>query len=131
MIEEGLYIHLTTDSDVNNLISTRCYPVKLPQGFSLPALTYQRISGYRSYDLQGHTGRGIPRFQIDCWAGTYSAVRDLANKVRLALNGVNGDMGGENVEGVELVGDRDDFDEQTEYRRVIMEFKIPHKEAKT
>ena len=127
MIEADLYAHLTNDPGVNALVGSRVFPLHLSQGAALPAISYQRISGPREYDLAGPTGRSRPRMQIDCWANSYSTVKNLASKVILSLNGLNGDMGGVNVDGIELEGERDGFEETTEYKRVILEFKIPHK----
>jgi len=129
-IETGLYSHLTTDSDVSALVGTRVYPLKLPQGYTLPAISYQRVSGDRLATLSGPTGRANPRFQIDCWASTYSGVRDLASKVRQALDGHKGGLGGEDdVGGISIEGDRDLFEENTEVFRVTMDFFIPHFET--
>ncbi len=134
-IEQSLYTHLTSDADIASIIGNgdspetyRMYPLRLSQGASLPAITYQRVSGPREYDLAGPTGRARPRMQVDCWATSYSAVKDLASKVIKVLNGLNGNMGGEQVHGVTLEGERDGFEDETEYRRVILEFIIPFKE---
>ena len=128
-IEIALYAHLTNDTGVNALVGSRVYPLQLSQGAALPAISYQRISGPREYDLAGPTGRSRPRMQIDCWANSYSTVKNLASKVISSLNGLNGNMGGVDVDGIELEGERDGFEETTEYKRVILEFKIPCKET--
>jgi len=129
-IETGLRTHLINNAAVSALVGSRVYPMRLPHGFTLPAISYQRISGPRQYDSIGATGRVHPRFQVDCWAETYAGVRDLANKVRLALNDHRGPLGGEpNVGSIELSADRDDFEEGTEFNRVILEFIIPYFES--
>lgn len=135
-IETSLRTALINDTDVAALVANsdspatyRIYPLRIAQGATLPAITYQRISGPREYMLSGPTGRVRPRFQVDCWAGSYSIVKDLASKVRSALNGLNGSMGDDTVHGIELESERDGYEEETEYRRVILEFKIPYIET--
>lgn len=135
-IESGIYTALTTDTDVAALITNgdspetfRVYPLRLKEGYSLPAISYQRISTDRLHDLDGPTGRASPRFQIDCWAASYSTVRDLATKVRAVLDGHKGTLGGEaNVGGIHQQGERDGFEEDIETYRVTMDFFIPHAE---
>ena len=41
-IEEAVYARTYTGGSA--LIGTRCYPQRLPEGVTLPAMTYQRIS---------------------------------------------------------------------------------------
>lgn len=133
-IETGLRTHLINDTDVAALVANsdspttyRIYPLRLPQGYTLPAISYQRISADRTHTLSGPIGRVWPRFQVDCWAESYSTVRDLADKVRLALDGHKGSMGGEsNVGGVHLMGEHDLFEEATEIHRVTLDFSIPY-----
>lgn len=129
-IETGLRTHLINNAAVAALVGSRVYPMRLPQGFVLPAISYQRISGPRQYDSVGATGRVHSRFQVNCWAETYAGARDLANKVRLALNDHRGVLGDKsNVGSIELVADRDDFETSTEFNRVILEFIIPYFET--
>lgn len=61
------------------LIGTRCYPVTLPQGATLPALTYAVISGVGESDTQSGPGVQRRRIQFDCWAATYGEACSLAD----------------------------------------------------
>jgi len=131
-IEEGIRYILINDTDVAALISARVYPMLMPQGYTLPAIVYQRISVDRPHTLdQGPVGRAIGRFQVDCYAETYAAVNELANKVRLALDGFKGDMGSQSVSvgGIHLMSDRDLFEEATEIYRVTHDYFVPYFET--
>lgn len=129
-IEKDIHYALANDADVSALVSSRIYPLKLPQGWTLPAVTYQRVSGYREHCLSGASGRARPRFQIDCWASDYDDVKDLADKVRLCLDGFKGDINTESdVGGITLEADRDLWEENIDTYRVSMDFIIPHFEA--
>jgi hypothetical protein len=93
-IEEGLYNRLSTYSGLTTLISTRVYPLKLPQTVTLPAITYQRISTPRelTHD-QKAGGLALPRFQFNCWGTTFSSVKAVVKQLRECLNGFSGTFG--------------------------------------
>lgn len=129
-IEADLRQHLINDSDVNDIISGRIYPLRLPQEFELPAISYQRISAPRSKDLQGSIGHVQPRIQVDCWTESYSKLKDLAEAVRLALDRYQGNLGGgDYVQGVSLEGETESFEEDTEIQRISLDFVIYHQET--
>jgi hypothetical protein len=128
-IEADLRTHLVNDSDVSAIVGSRVYPMRLPQGFDLPAISYQRVSGDRSKDLQGSTGHTEPRIQIDCWAKSYGEIKNLAEKLRLSLDRFTGDLGGgQYVHHVSLEGERDMFEEETEILHVSQDYMISYNE---
>ena len=129
-IEADLRTHLVNDTDVNNIVGTRVYPLKLPQTAELPAISFQRISADRAKSVsQGSIGHATPRIQLDCWARSYSAVKNLATKVRLALDTFTGNLGGGSyVQHVSLEGESDGFEEGTEFIRVSLDFMISYNE---
>lgn len=127
-IEESIRTHLVDDTTVD--VSSRIYPLRLPQGYTLPAISYQRISAERVHELSGPTGWAWARFQLDCWSSSYSGVRSLAESVRQSLDGYKGILGGgSHVGGIYIEGERDLFEEDAEIYRVTMDFLIPYKET--
>ena len=80
---------LLAQPDLAALIGERLYPVTLPQGATLPAMTYQVISGATEGDSQ--SGAGIPRrrYQFDCWGATYSDAVAVALALLTAVNGTS------------------------------------------
>jgi hypothetical protein len=91
-IEAGLVTKLTTTAGLTALISTRVYLERIPQGGTLPCLTYQRISTPRvlTHDTSGSAGTAYPRFQFDAWAATYLSAKAITDALRAALNGFKG-----------------------------------------
>lgn len=84
--EADLYAHLHGDSSITAQVSTRIYPVKMPQNATRPAITYQTISGDPMTDLDSADGDLLAvRVQIDCWAETYTAAAALGEAVRTRL----------------------------------------------
>jgi hypothetical protein len=66
--------------------------------------------------------------QLDCWAPTYPAVKELANALRIALNGHTGSFGAGTVDSVTLDAERDGFEEDAELFRVIQEYILSTEE---
>jgi len=66
-------------------VSNRVYPMRFPQGAVFPLLTYTRISSRFEQVITGAVVASEPRFQIDCWAESFSAARALAASVKTAI----------------------------------------------
>jgi len=95
-LEEGLKSYLTAYAGLTALIGTRVYPFRIPQGATLPCMTYQRMDTPRMLTHQsvGATGDlAKVRMQFDCWATTYSSAKAIADQLRAALNGKTGSIG--------------------------------------
>ena len=114
---------LIGDSAIAALAGTRVYPVLLPQAPTLPAITYQFVSGFREPGLDGPPGLNRARVQLDCWASTYMESEALANAVRLALDGFQGGVGGSparQVQGIFFAAERDLYEpDAIAYRRSV------------
>ncbi len=96
VLEEGIASYLEEYAGLVALIGDRVYPMMIPQGATLPCLTYQRISTPRivTHDTSGATGDlARPRFQFDAWATTQKAAKAITDQVRAALNGKTGSIG--------------------------------------
>ncbi len=65
--------------------STKIYPMVIPQGVALPAITYSQISDPREHAMVGDPNIMHPRYQVSSWSTSYSQVKSLAYQVRLAL----------------------------------------------
>lgn len=87
MIEAEIVQLLSEDAPVVALISTRVYPLVLPPNVTLPAVTYQRISGIHEHTLSDPAELARPRFQFVAIAPTFLQARLVANAVKTAFNG--------------------------------------------
>ena len=108
-IEKAIASLVLADQKINSLIGDRFYPVGVPQEDPLPAATYQLISSVREHTMDGPDGLVEARIQINAWAATYVDAFDLANGLRLCLDGI----GDTTVEGtyISTVGLLDAADE--------------------
>lgn len=129
VIEEGLYSYLTTYAGLTALISTRVYAFRIPQGGTLPCLTFQRISTQRthSHDTSG-TGNDLarPRFQFDAWATTYASAKAINDQLRAALNGRKGTTGTVEVLGALVEDEQPTFDPDANLYRCRSDYFVWH-----
>lgn len=88
--EKALRAILVADSDITDLISTRVFPLTIPQKTSLPAMTYQLTSADPMTVMTGHDGLTFSTFFLGSFSTSYSTIKDLTEKVRLALDGTTG-----------------------------------------
>lgn len=114
-VETALFTRLTsTHSGTAALISTRCYPLHLPQNPTLPAVVYQRVS---SDSRHGTTTRREPRYQMSCWAATYAGAKALAAQVRDAIEN-HADTA---ISMGRVVSEIDDYEDTVQLQRVIVD----------
>lgn len=95
-LEEGLSTFLLATAEVETLVGTRVYGLRIMQGSTFPCITKQRISTPRqiTHDMSGSSGvLAHPRFQIDAWGVSEASVKAVADAVRVALNGKTGSLG--------------------------------------
>lgn len=132
---EGLYGHLSDHADVKAIVSDRIYPGRLNKVKAdhdpgipgdLPAITYFRVSTTRTLTNSGPHPYQAPRVQLNCFGRTPDQASALGDAVIKALQGFRGDMGGVEVLLVENVLDFDDFENQPEYYRRVLDFVFHH-----
>lgn len=87
-IAELIVERLEDDATVGTSAGNRIYPAGAEQGAVRPYVTFQLISSGTVNDMAPTASATFEaRFQINCWADTYSAAVTLANAVRSSLNG--------------------------------------------
>lgn len=116
--EKSLLTTLKADSGVSAIVGSRVYAMIMPQNSTLPAVTFQRINGRPANTLSGRSGLEEIDLQIDCWASSFAQAKTLAVAVRDAMPDVGA------VWSSRLQSDQDLYDEDNEYFRVLMEYKV-------
>jgi hypothetical protein len=120
LLQDGL----TADPGVVALVSTRVYPLILPQTPTYAAITYQRIS---STGQDGSSDRRQSRWQINCWALKYGQTQGLAAAVKAFLEEWHdiravGDAPG--IERARVVNEIDDYDAEVKVYRTIIDVML-------
>lgn len=129
MIEQGLITFLLEDPVLNALIGNRLHPLTLPQTPTLPAIVWQRISGPREHSHSGPSQLAHPRFQFACWSKNLLEAIQVAEALRIRLDGYSGAMGNETAYAVFILDDHDMYDPETGLPRRIVDYRIWHKET--
>lgn len=124
MIEAALFAYITTDSTVSGLMSTRMYPLDLPQEPTAPCATYHRVSTTPLYTHSGDSQLDEVRIQIDSYAATVLAAKTLAGAIRDRISGHSGDMEGVDVQSVFMDTEQDFGDPTTDLYRVSQDYLI-------
>jgi hypothetical protein len=116
LIEEAVYSLFSADTAIKEIVSDNIYPVTMPQlekGKTFyPALVVTLESRDREQTHQGPTGNVRSHFVMSCLGTKYFEVKQLADKVRLALNGKSAAMSALydlKVKGIFFDGETDDY----------------------
>lgn len=79
---EALHVYFASKTAITDVVSTRLYRVKRPQGSDLPALTWRKVSGQDQLYQKGTTTLAECRVEVTCWASIPSGAETLRNAVR-------------------------------------------------
>ena len=102
-LEEAIHTYLAAQTDVTDIVSTRLYQGKRPQGSDLPALTYE-VTSDSDVDYQdGATGLSEAYVSFDCWAADPGGAKTLRDALRGVLHGKPcGTLGTVTVDAIRL-----------------------------
>lgn len=131
-IEAAIYSELKNNSGVSALVGTRIYPKKLPQNSTFPALIYQQVGGGSIYSHSGASALATPVWQVSCFASTFTGAKNLARKVREALQGFSGTLGGAggvSTGGIFKRNEIDLYDDETQIYQTVLDFNMMHVES--
>lgn len=114
-----------TNAAVAARVSSRMYPVELPQGVTYPCLRYVRISGGPEHTIAGRSTLQHMRLQIDCFASDYYAdAKALADDVISCLDGYSGTVTGGTIKGALLLDEADESMPEMKLYRVRLDFSV-------
>ena len=108
--EKHVYCKLVTTPSVARLVGFQVFPIAVPKtDCSLPFIVYKRANIMREPSLGGPMFVPVVSLQISCWARLYDDVRELADAVRLTLDGHTGTLAGVTIQDMRLVSEVDDY----------------------
>jgi len=125
MIDESLRQFLLQHPGIVAEVGNRVYPQPLPQGATLPALTYADISDVGSMSNDGPDCHTQLRYQIDHWATTREVARRVERATRQVMNGYRGQWpGGRRIGGVFRVNTWTLHEPDERIYRTITDYRI-------
>lgn len=107
--ESVLRSALIGNAAVSSMVGSRVYPLLAPKTASLPFITWRRAGISREHTLAGPMGMPNVSVEVQSFATTYEDVRELADRVRLVLDGYGGTVNNVEVKNVSLENEADDF----------------------
>ena len=102
-----MYALMTGAGPVTSIVSTRIYPVMLPEGQQLPALVIDHVSTYRPAVIDAFAANHLAqaRIQCNCLASDHTTCRSLADAVRTAAQFQRGSIASVTVVSVLHAGE--------------------------
>jgi hypothetical protein len=107
--EKHVFQRLVTTPAVARLVGFQVYPIAVPKTAVLPFCVYKRNNIIRDATLVGPLYQPVVNLQIASWAMSYDTSRELADEVRLALDGRTGTLSGVTISDIRLVSETDDY----------------------
>lgn len=124
MIEgKAIYSILSTDTDVNALVSGRIYPQIGKQGADIPFIVYVMEDVEPSDTKSGVSLLDEVSYDIVCVGKTYAEVADLTEKVRTALDRKTaGTYAGVELDSIQFVDIDSEIDVENELHLTSTEY---------
>lgn len=107
--ETVLRTQLVADPTLAGHIGTRVYPMIAPSSAVLPWICFRRTGISRERTMAGPAGTPTVSVEYQTFAETYEEARDIADQVRLILDGFNGTQDNVVIQQTSLESEQDDF----------------------
>jgi hypothetical protein len=107
--EAVLRTALVGSTAVTSLVSSRIYPVLAPASASLPFVTWRRTGIQREQTLRNPMGMPRVTLEYQVYGVTYDQTREVADAMRVVLDGYGGQSENTVVDQVSLENESDDF----------------------
>lgn len=107
--EKHIWLNVVTNPRIARLIGFQFYSVAVPKSATFPFCVYKRPNVMRESTLAGPIFLPMVNLQIASWGSDYDAAREVADEVRLALDGQIGTLAGVTIHDMRLVSEVDDY----------------------
>ena len=110
-IHQDLYEYLKVHRLVSAQVGTRIFPQMAPTSATKPYITYDQISSDQQHHMDGPSRLCMATFDISVWSDSSEEMNEVAEAVRLALDGFRSDMlpKQSDITGIFLRNESDDF----------------------
>lgn len=125
MLRHAIFDRCTTAPILDGLIGTRCYPSRLPDGVTLPALTYDQISD-DDFDYRAHgeaAKRAVARITFNCWGSSADEAAEVADALIAAWTGYRSPP---DIGWAQIALRQDSFEESLGRNRTIVDVQVEY-----
>ena len=125
-VKGGLALHLKANAAVSAIVGDRVYIAPIPQAKPLPFVVFRRRATDHIRSLTGPSGLRRTEFDLMCYSTDSAQVEQLAEAVRLSLDGWSGVWSSIRVTNV-FVEEMEDTEiaDQEGGEEVIFQVEIP------
>lgn len=113
-IEEAFTTYLLTQPGLTAIIANKFFPEELPQGTTLPAVTYIKVSDVKEHTLTCQVELESPIFQFTAFATTKAAARAVVNQLKASLVDYVGILSGVAIQKIELQNELSNLETSTD-----------------
>jgi len=86
MTEIQLFQRLQNSAALTAIVANRVRNGPLPEGETLPAITFEYIADTPQNTLLGDSGTTINRYTINAWANTYAQAQTLRKAIQVEMS---------------------------------------------
>lgn len=108
-IEAAVIAILNANAAVTALVSSRIYPLVIPQEAQRPAIAMQRISLVEAMTQTGYAGHARTRIQFTSDGTTYLQAKAVAAALRAAVRGYRGTSAGVRIHAAMVETESDGY----------------------
>ena len=123
-IGKSIYYLLSNSANVSGIVSTKIYPLRVPQIKDFPAISYQQIANTPTDQKDAVSGFDRIDVDINLWSKSYDQINTLAGYVRTALDRQSISSQGLTVNTIVFVREFDDFSDPAEIYHKVLQFKF-------
>jgi len=124
-LARAIYAYLSTYAPLTTIVGTRIYPGIAPTSASFPYITLHEIMIESVYYLGGASASFDSMVQVDCWSLEPMQAHQMAQIIRLSMDGMPAAWDGLEVDGVFIDSEQDapepaqDGSERAYFRRIL------------
>ena len=107
--ETVLLSALTSSTSVYSLVAANIRPLVVESGTPMPFVTWKRMGIQRTQTLGSPLGTPKLTLQFDIYGTTYDQAREVADAMRVVLDGYGGTVNNTVVKQTSLENESDDF----------------------
>ena len=123
-MERAIVDIIENDAAVNAILAKRIYPNTIPQDVVFPAMTYTRISNDPADTKDGVSKLDSITIDLDIFGIDFNTLKDLAGKVRTALDRFSGTKQSQVIGIIVFLSDHSFYEDEAQVYHITQSYKV-------